>query len=266
MKTFSTMLTSLTVISLSACASLSQSPQDVLLGGIDEDKLKPEVTATAEGTSETANLGMPSLVAPHVVEAESQIRATFPDETCGQFNMNALAFAAVPSLPEGKQSVSTSILKTLIMGTVAGAASGGVASLGIGSAFLETMAVGTANQLVFNGTRPVVDKIFPDIGASVTSAEKATEIKTAAARLDCAEPSWVDTLSTAEAKALLAKFALETEAAEAAAEASVNLNTPDVPAVEATTAEVMLTPALEGLPVNCPAGTTAQDNGTCMLN
>ena len=265
MKILSFTLTSLAALSLSACASLSASPQDALLGGISEEHIKPVIEDTAAETGEAAagTTGALSTFAPNVVLAESQIRSTFSDEACGQFNMNALAYAAGPELPEGKQSLGTGIVKTLVMGTIAGAASGGVASLGIGSGFLEAMAIGTANQMVFNGSKPVVDKVIPDIGVSVTSAEKTAEIKEAAERLDCAEPAWMDTINRTEASALLAKFALETEAAEAA---STNLNIIDAPSVATTATEVTFTPAVEGLPLNCPPGTTAQDNGTCALN
>ena len=271
MKILSFTLTSLAALSLSACASLplvskSLSPQDALLGGISEEHIKPvieDTAATESGEAAADSTGLLSTLAPNVVLAESQIRSTFSNEACGQFNMNALAYAASPELPEGKQSLGTGIVKTLVMGTIAGAASGGVASLGIGSSFLEAMAVGTTNQLVFSGTRPVVDKVIPDIGVSVTSAEKTAEIKAAAARLDCEEPAWMDTISKTEASALLAKFSLETEAAEAASE---NLNLTDTPSVATTATEVTLSPAVEGLPLNCPAGTTAQDNGTCALN
>ncbi len=223
MKTLSITLTSLAVLSLSACATFTASPQDALLAGIAAENIKPLPSddAAADAASASIDLNPLSVVAPDVVLAESQIRSTFTDPTCGQFSMNTLAFAATPELPTGGASLGTGILKTLIMGTIAGAASGGVASLGIGSAFIETAVAGTANQIVFNGTRPIVDKVIPDIGVSVTSAEKMTEIKTAAERLGCAEPSWAGKLSTIEAGALLTKLNAEGEAARAAEKAAL---------------------------------------------
>ncbi len=216
MKTLPITLISLAALSLSACATFSPNPQNVLLAGIAEENIKPIPTAEDAATAQAGSTDLLSAVSPDVVLAESQIRSTFTDPTCGQFSMNALAFASTPELPEGGASFGTGLMKTILLGTLAGAASGGVASLGIGSAFVETAVAGTANQIVFNSSGPLVDKVVPDIGVSVTSAEKVAEINTAAQRLGCAEPAWVNTLSTTEAAALLAKLNAEGEAARAA--------------------------------------------------
>ena len=207
MKILSLTITSLAVLSLSACSTLK--PEDALLGGISADK----IAAAPLSAEEAAAAGTSGVTSSASLLAESQIRGSFNNPTCGQFNMNALAFSAKPETP----SFGTGLLKTIILGTLGGVASGGVASLGIGSAFVEAAAVGTANQVVFNGAQPAVDKVVPD--GTVGSTEKSIALKEAANRVGCPNPTWAQRLSPKDANRLLKKFDVERKAAKKLAKA-----------------------------------------------
>jgi hypothetical protein len=208
-------LTTLLALSLGACQTLGigSSPEDALFAGIAADKIAPIVsseTVSAEGASaDGLDANGLSVVAPspELSLAESAIRASTLNPTCAQFNMNTLLYAAKPNTP----GFGTGLMKTLLLGTVAGAASGGIASLGIGSAFLETAVAGTANQLVFNGARPVVDAVIPSGG--VVASEKAEALKQASERVGCPYPQWVEGLDAKEAALLLGKLTSEAKAA-----------------------------------------------------
>ena len=266
MTTLKFTLTSLAVLSLAACSTV---PEDALFAGIDSSKIAPvaESTEAAEG-SDKVSFGSGSLFGGVTEQsaasklAESQIRASASNPTCAQFNVNALAFAGKPETP----GFGTNLIKTIALGTIAGFASGGVASLGIGSSFLEATAIGTTNQVVFNSAGPAIDKVIPS--AAVPASEKELTIKAAAERVDCPYPSWVSTLSPFEAAALSSKLNKESKAAQKAgnivsygsAVATPSVSTPTVTAPTLTTPTVT-----ETVPVSCPAGTTAQPGGTCLV-
>lgn len=215
MKNFKFTLISAAVLSMAACSTV---PEKALFAGIDSSKITP-VAESAEG-SDGANgksYGSASLFgglsgggvqSAESQLAETQIKASASNPTCAQFNVNALAFSAKPETP----GFGTGLMKTIALGTLAGFTSGGVASLGIGSAFLEATAIGTANQVVFSGARPVVDKVIPD--GTVAPSDKQVSIKEAADRLGCPNPTWATSLSPAEAAALSSKLAKETKAAK----------------------------------------------------
>jgi len=198
MKTLSHTLTSLAVLSLTACSTLSAKPENALFAGIPADKIAPAKVAEVDPES--------GLNAMNI--AERRIRSSVSNETCAQFNMNALAFAAAPEVP----GFGTDIIKTIIMGTVAGAASGGIASVGIGSAFVETAVAGTTNQIVFNGVKPVVNKIVPDL--TVGGSEKTAALKASAERVGCPDPTWLSAMTAIENKVLLTKLTGEAKAAQ----------------------------------------------------
>ena len=204
MKTLSLTLTSLAVLSLTACSTLSAKPDDLLFGGI-----APEKIAAAKVVAVDPDEGLDAMNI-----AERRIRSSVSNPTCAQFNMNALAFAAAPEVP----GFGTDIIKTIIMGTVAGAASGGIASVGIGSAFVETAVAGTANQVVFNGVKPVVDKVVPDL--TVGGSEKTAALKAAAERVSCPDPTWLSAMTPIQNKVLLSKLNGEAVAAAKALKAA----------------------------------------------
>jgi len=254
MKTLSLTLTSLAVLSLTACASTK--PENLLFNGIAADKIAPAKVAEADPEA--------GLNAMNI--AERRIRASASNPTCAQFNMNALAFAAAPEVP----GFGTDIIKTIIMGTVAGAASGGIASVGIGSAFIETAVAGTTNQIVFNGVKPVVDKVVPDL--TVGGSEKTAALKTAAERVDCPDPTWLSAMTAIENKVLLTKLNGEAVAAQKAAKNAGTIVSSDIeiatPALETPTIgtpTIAIPVPSQALPISCPVGTTAQPGGTCMV-
>ena len=262
MKTLSLTLTSLAALSLTACSSLSTDPANLLFAGIPAEKVAaaPEVAVDAEEGLNAMNI------------AERRIRASTSNPTCAQFNMNALAFAAAPEVP----GFGTEIIKTVILGTVAGAAGGGVAALGISSNFIETAVAGTVNQVVYNGARPVVDKAIPDL--TVGGSEKTVALKTSAERVGCPDPTWLSAMTPVQNQVLLTKLNGEALAAQKAAKAAgevvsygsgvaaPTVTTPTLTAPTVTTptiaAPTVTTPAL---PVVCPAGTTAQPGGSCLV-
>lgn len=280
MKTLSLTLASLAMLSLTACSTLSPNPERALLSGIAAENIKPAPLSAEELAAANGTSGI-DLTPPHISLAESQIRASASNPTCAQFNVNTLAFAARPETP----SFGTGLMKTVIMGTIAGAASGGVASLGIGSTFIESAVVGTANQVVFQTSEPYVDKVIPDVG--FTGTEKELEIKEAADRVGCPYPEWVSTLSPAEAAVLSSKLNAESLTAGAVPVTSQEKSggflsglfgrgkapTVETPTVTTPTLETptITTPTITtptptpALPVFCPAGTTAQPGGTCLV-
>ncbi len=207
MKTLKFTITSFAILSLMACQTV---PEDALFSGIDSSKITTvaESSIGVAGSGSSLNGVSVNGVSAASSLAESQIRASASNPTCAQFNMNALAFAGKPETP----SFSTGLLKTIALGTIAGFASGGVSSLGIGSSLLETTAVGTANQVVFSSARPLVDKAIPD--ATFAGSEKELAIKQSAERVGCPNPTWAKTLSPVEAAALSSKLNTEAKAAQ----------------------------------------------------
>ena len=264
MKTLSLTLTSLAVLSLTACSSLN--PENALFAGIPAEKVAaaPEVAVDAEEGLNAMNI------------AERRIRESTSNPTCAQFNMNALAFAAAPEVP----GFGTEIIKTVILGTVAGAAGGGVAALGISSNFIETAVAGTVNQVVYNGARPVVDKVIPD--RTVGGSEKTATLKTSAERVGCPDPTWLSAMTPVQNQVLLTKLNGEAVAAQKAAETTGaqksdgggffsglfgrgENTTPTITEPTVTTPTITTPAPSPALPVSCPAGTTAQPGGTCLV-
>lgn len=85
------------------------------------------------------------------------------DPTCLTFYKNTTAFVSQPAdLGVGgpaAPSFGGSLMKTLVLGTLAGVASGGVAAIGIGNSFAEAALIGTASQVTYNTGSTVYDKI-----------------------------------------------------------------------------------------------------------
>lgn len=101
--------------------------------------------------------------------------------TCLRFYANASQYAA---RPQGS-GFATGLMKTVAFGALAGAASGGVASLGISSTFLEAALIGTTSQVVYQGADQGWNAAFGDKDA----ADPVTEISTAAKDVGCPPPS-----------------------------------------------------------------------------
>lgn len=210
-------LTSGMAVSLMACQTFKASPEEALFAGIAADKIAPAPSASSSDGGTASGLGLDGaaldITSPEYKLAESQIRASTSNPTCAQFNMNALLFAARPETP----GFGTGLMKTIFLGTVAGAASGGVASLGIASPFLETAIAGTVNQVVFSGARPVADAVIPS--GAVEPSKKAAQLKSASERVGCPYPSWVEGLTPSDASLLLKTLTGEAKAAAKLAKA-----------------------------------------------
>lgn len=152
---------SIVALSLTSCATYAphaadETPQkvsssDMLLSGISADKI------TLDGIS------------PNKLSAENP--------TCLKLYANTVSYM---SRPQGAARAK-GFGKTLALGLLAGAASGGVASLGIGSGFLEAALAGTANQVAFQGGKTALDKV-----AGGDSEED--KIGMAASQLGCPKP------------------------------------------------------------------------------
>jgi len=95
----------------------------------------------------------------------------------------------VPKAPGG--GFAMGLLKTVAFGTVAGAASGGIGSLGIGSSFLELALAGAANQVVFQGSNAALDAVTGGGATDVVEApalSPLSQIEAAAAKIGCPAP------------------------------------------------------------------------------
>jgi len=200
MKSIALSAVTIAALSFSACQTLGGSP-DALLAGIPADKISPVVEEVA-GVDGAADVSSPALLL-----AASQIRASGANPTCGQFNMNSLSYIANPT----GAGMGTGILKTVITGALAGVASGGVSSLGIGNSFLENTVAGTVNQVVFNTAKPAIDSVFP----AAESTETMAEIIAAADRIGCPHPTWLGDLSLKDSQKLLKLLTAEFTAADA---------------------------------------------------
>ena len=181
---------SIATLSLSACAtygphSADETPQkmttsDMLFAGISDDKI------TVDGES------------PNELSAQSP--------TCLTFYKNSVGYMARPQGAKHAKNFG----KTLALGLLAGAASGGVASMGIGSGFLEAALAGTANQVVFQGGNTALDKL----GANVSDEDK---LVVAASKIGCPEPDMAATKATKKASKEAAKALKKQKKAEAKA-------------------------------------------------
>ena len=100
--------------------------------------------------------------------------------TCLRFYANATQFAAQPQ----GSGFAKSLLKTVAIGTLSGVASGGVAAVGISSAFVEAALIGTTSQVVYQTADQGWDKAF-----GKPKVDPVTEISSAASEVGCPPPS-----------------------------------------------------------------------------
>jgi len=176
MKALKLTLTSMAVLALTACQTTAPAmpSADMLLSSIPVEKISPEGAAI------------------------SQLSSLNP--TCVEFTKNAESFAdaykaqagLIPQAPGG--GFGKSLLKTVALGTLAGAASGGVGSLGIGSSFLELALASTANQVVYQGGDAALtalsnNKAEAAAQEALSAPSPLTQIQAAAAKLGCPTPS-----------------------------------------------------------------------------
>lgn len=116
--------------------------------------------------------------------------------TCLQFYANTAKFASLPaadlSAPTGP-SFGDQMLRTLILGTLSGVVSGGVAAMGIESSFAEAALIGTAGQVTYQAGGTVYDKIVKTDTPGVTTPTVPAltpmqEIEKAATLIGCPAP------------------------------------------------------------------------------
>ena len=114
-----------------------------------------QTTAAPAPVAATPQQQLFSSISPSIYNGTLTVQnRTAEDQVCLQFYNNAAGYIARNTTSSG---AGMGILKTVALGVLAGAASGGVGALGIGSAFLETAAASTANQIVFQGGQKVLD-------------------------------------------------------------------------------------------------------------
>jgi len=172
MKPLTLTLTSVFALSLMACQTTGvvKSADAALLSSIPAEKI------SAEGVAVT------------------QLSTSNP--TCQSFYQNAAIYVAQSEVKVPKAAgggLGMGLLKTIALGTVAGAASGGVGSLGIGSSFLELALAGAANQVVFQGSNAALNAITAGGETETEAAAEASlsplqNIESAAAKIGCPAP------------------------------------------------------------------------------
>ena len=166
-----TLFLGVAALSLCACQTTApvSSPSETLLADIDTSTISQAGTTTLLNSS---------------------------DPKCLTFYKNTSAYVAQPAalnagVPTGL-SFGSSLLKTVVLGTLAGAVSGGVASVGIGSSFAEAALIGTASQVTYNAGDTVYDSIVgkPEVPVTpeVPVLEPMQEIEKAAGVLGCPAP------------------------------------------------------------------------------
>ena len=162
-----TLFIGVAALSLCGCKTASVvSPADMLLAGIAAPDTQAGFTTVLSAT----------------------------DPTCSTFYKNTTDFVSLPAdlnVPSAP-SFGSSLAKTLVLGTLAGVVSGGVAAVGIGNSFAEAALIGTASQVTYNTGGTVYDKIVgpkPDAETpDVPTLEPMQEIQKAAAAIGCPAP------------------------------------------------------------------------------
>lgn len=133
---------------------------------------------------------------PSVSGSSATTLLSSSNPTCLKFYENTGAFvtmsAADISGAKGP-SFGSQLMRTVVLGTLSGVVGGGVAAMGIDSAFTEAALVGTANQVTYQAGGAVYDKVVtPDAPNPATPAVPALtqmqEIEKAASLLGCPAP------------------------------------------------------------------------------
>jgi hypothetical protein len=136
-----------------------------------------QTTGSAKTSEEVLFSGLTS-------ERSSEVKTNrkAEDPICVRYYANATQYAATSK----RQGLASGFMKTLALGSLAGAASGGVGSLGISSSFVELALAGAANQVVFQGGSTALDTLTDKSeGVEMTPIE---EIEAGALELGCPKP------------------------------------------------------------------------------
>jgi len=128
------------VISMSACQTMPSAnlanPNDILLSDIA-----------------TSSIG--SSAVPTKLSAANPTCLKFYDNTASYM----AAVQAAQAAPQGP-SFGGLLMRTLVLGTLSGVASGGVAAIGIENAFAEAALAGTANQVTYQMGGKAYDSVM----------------------------------------------------------------------------------------------------------
>ena len=82
-------------------------------------------------------------------------------------------------------------MRTLVLGTLSGVASGGVAAIGIDNAFAEAALAGTANQVTYQMGGKAYDSIMkkdPTAVPTIPASQQLADIENAAKLIGCPAP------------------------------------------------------------------------------
>jgi hypothetical protein len=158
------------VISMSACQTVPSanlaSPNDILLS---------DITTSSVGSS----------AVPTKLSAANPTCLKFYDNTANYM----AAVQAAQSAPQGPSSGGL-LMRTLILGTLSGVASGGVAAIGIENAFAEAALAGTANQVTYQMGGKAYDSVMKKDPAApaIPVNQQLANIENAAKLIGCPAP------------------------------------------------------------------------------
>lgn len=140
------------LLTLTACSTFGggktlPSADSILLGGVDVPSVSQGVSVAQLGASNPTCLKFYENVSSFVAIPTAKLALDVP------------GVPGAPGLPS-RPSFGSSLLKTFILGTLSGVASGGVAAIGIGNSFAEAALIGTAAQVTYNTGETVYDSIL----------------------------------------------------------------------------------------------------------
>ena len=143
------------LLTLTACSTFGggktlPSADSILLGGVDVPSVSQGVSVAQLSASNPTCLKFYENVSSFVAIPTSKLALDVP---------GVPGAPGVPGVPSGP-SFGSSLLKTVILGTLSGVVSGGVASLGISNSFAEAALIGTATQVTYNTGETVYDSIL----------------------------------------------------------------------------------------------------------
>ena len=140
------------LLTLTACSTFGggrtlPSADSILLGGVDVPSVSQGVSVAQLGASNPTCLKFYENVSSFVAIPTAKLALDVP------------GVPGAPGLPS-RPSFGSSLLKTFVLGTLSGVASGGVAAIGIGNSFAEAALIGTAAQVTYNTGETVYDSIL----------------------------------------------------------------------------------------------------------
>ena len=158
------------VFSMSACQTMPSAnlanPNDILLS---------DIATSSAGSS----------VVPTKLSAANPTCLKFYDNTASYM----AAVQAAQAAPQGP-SFGGLLMRTLVLGTLSGVASGGVAAIGIENAFAEAALAGTANQVTYQMGGKAYDSIMKKdpSGKVIPAQQQMVDIENAAKLIGCPAP------------------------------------------------------------------------------